>query len=89
MFISVEMVDFFMIGYEIVMLLYDIKNIFVFQLVIFKFDWEVENYKEIFLDLEFYEFQMEFVFIIYFSIIMLVFIFGIINMMLMVVLECI
>lgn len=84
---SAETVDPSMIGHEIAMLLHDTKNIPALQSAISKPDWEVENYKEISPDLELYESQMEFVSTIYLSIIMLALTFGIINTMLMAVLE--
>lgn len=84
---SAESVDPTTLGHEIAMLLHDTKHIPAIQSGISKPDWEVENYKEISPDLELYESQMEFVSTIYLSIIMLALTFGIINTMLMAVLE--
>lgn len=75
------------LGHEIAMLLEDTKNLLAVQSAITKPEWRVENYKEISPDLELYESQMEFVSTIYLSIIMLALTFGIINTMLMAVLE--
>jgi len=75
------------LGHEIAMLLEDTKNLLAVQSAISKPEWQVENYKEISPDLELYESQMEFVSTIYLSIIMLALTFGIINTMLMAVLE--
>lgn len=75
------------LGHEIAMLLEDTKNLLTVQSAITQPGWRVENYKEISPDLELYESQMEFVSTIYLSIIMLALTFGIINTMLMAVLE--
>lgn len=84
---SGDQVDPTSLGHEIAMLLHDTKNIPTVQAAITKPDWKVENYREISPDLELYESQMEFVSTIYLSIIMLALTFGIINTMLMAVLE--
>ncbi|NRB49676.1 MAG: ABC transporter permease [Saprospiraceae bacterium] len=75
------------LGHEIALLLHDTKNIPAIQSAMAQPDWKVENYKEISPDLELYESQMGFVSTIYLSIIMLALTFGIINTMLMAVLE--
>lgn len=75
------------IGHEIAILLKDTKDLLTVQSAISKPDWRVENYREISPDLELYESQMELVSTIYLTIIMLALTFGIINTMLMAVLE--
>ena len=84
---SAGSVDPATLGHEIAMLLHDTKHIPAIQSAIGRPEWKVENYKEISPDLELYESQMEFVSTIYLSIIMLALTFGIINTMLMAVLE--
>lgn len=75
------------IGHEIAVLLTETKHLLAMQAAITRPDWKVETYKEISPDLELYESQMEFVSTIYLTIIMLALTFGIINTMLMAVLE--
>lgn len=76
------------LAHEIAILLKDPRNIDQFkQKLSPQAGQKIETYREISPDLELYESQMEFVSMIYLTIIMLALIFGIVNTMLMAVLE--
>lgn len=75
------------VGHEIAILLQDAKQVDQVKAALDGYGGKVETYREISPDLELYESQMSFVSTIYLSIIMLALTFGIVNTMLMAVLE--